>query len=204
MELMTSIDTNNTEYVVLLDDEGRAIGSAPKAGVHTADTPLHSALSIFLFDGLGGMLSQRRALTKTTWPGVWSNACCGHPAPGESLLAAAYRRLNEELGLEGIPLQVALPNFRYQAKWKGLLENEMCPVLIGILPPDTSIDFNTAEVHDVDWIPWHAFAAASAAEGSSAFDHFSPWSLMEARELRESPALRALLTQSARNTKPGP
>lgn len=190
-------NANGTEYVVLLDDEGRPIGSAPKASVHTADTPLHSALSIFLFDGLGGVLSQRRALTKATWPGVWSNTCCGHPAPGESLLAAAQRRLKQELGLEDVALQVALPDFRYQAKWNGILENEMCPVLIGILPQNTAIDFNTEEVHEIEWIPWRTFAAASAAEGQSEYDHYTPWSLLEALELQDSPALASLLAKAA-------
>jgi isopentenyl-diphosphate delta-isomerase len=193
VEMMTSINMKKSERVVLLDKQGQAIGSALKESVHTADTPLHSALSIFLFDGMGSMLVQRRALLKTTWPGVWSNACCGHPAPGEDLMTAASRRLQQELGLEGISLQVALPHFRYQAKWEGLLENEMCPVLIGTCPSGNSIHFNTDEVLEVDWIPWQPFAAASVARGKNAYDHFSPWSLMEARQLRESSALQALL-----------
>jgi len=186
-----------TEYVVLLDDERRPMGSAPKASVHTANTPLHSALSIFLFDGQGDVLSQRRALTKSTWPGVWSNACCGHPAPGESLLAAAQRRLQQELGLEGVPLQVALPDFRYQAKWNGILENEVCPVLIGLLSRDTAINFNTDEVHEIKWIPWRAFVAASATKGTNEYHHFSPWALLEARELQDSPVLATLLATAA-------
>jgi len=195
---------HKTEYVVLLNDEGRPIGSAPKASVHTAHTPLHSALSIFLFDGQGGVLSQRRALTKATWPGVWSNACCGHPAPGESLRAAAQRRLQQELGLEGVPLQVALPDFRYQAKWNGILENEVCPVLIGILSRDTAIHFNTDEVQEIKWIPWRTFVAASATDGTSEYHHFSPWSLLEARELQDSPVLATLLATAAvsLNTRP--
>jgi len=191
--MMTTIDKRKSERVVLLDEQGKAIGSARKDSVHTADTPLHSALSVFLFDGMGGMLAQRRALSKQTWPGVWSNACCGHPAPGEDLMVAASRRLKQELGLEGVSLQVALPHFRYQAKWQGLVENEMCPVLIGVCPSGDSIHFNTDEVHEIDWIPWQLFSAASVADGKSEYDHFSPWSLMEARQLQESPALQALL-----------
>lgn len=191
------------EYVVLLDDAGQPIGSAPKDSVHTADTPLHSALSIFLFDGMGGVLSQRRALTKPTWPGVWSNTCCGHPEPSESLLAAAERRLQQELGLNGVPLRVALPHFRYQAKWNGILENEMCPVLIGILSRDTAIHFNIDEVHEIEWIPWRAFVASSAAEGTGEYDHFSPWSRLQARELQDSPALAALLANAVSSLNAG-
>ena len=76
-----------TELVVLASAEGEPIGTAPKAEVHTTDTPLHFAFSAWLTCG-GKVLVTRRALSKRTWPGVWTNAFCGHPAPGEE--TAAY------------------------------------------------------------------------------------------------------------------
>src|SRR5919107_3950231 len=103
------------ERVVLLDDEHRPAGTMPKADVHGTDTPLHLAFSVYVFDRQGRLLTTRRALAKRTWGGVWSNTCCGHPAPGEEISEAVSRRLAEELSLEVSGLEVVLPDFSYRA-----------------------------------------------------------------------------------------
>ncbi|MFL6097438.1 MAG: NUDIX domain-containing protein, partial [Blastococcus sp.] len=66
------------ELIVLVDDEGRAIGSMPKPLVHHGETPLHRAFSAYLFDDSGRLLVTRRALGKQTFPGMWTNTVCGH------------------------------------------------------------------------------------------------------------------------------
>src|SRR5215213_6281534 len=97
------------ELVVLLDDDARPIGTAAKADVHTTETPLHLAFSCHVQDDAGRILVTRRALGKRTWPGVWTNSFCGHPAPGEPTSEAVHRRARRELGLTIDSLTCVLP-----------------------------------------------------------------------------------------------
>jgi len=139
------------EFVVLVDDDGNEIGTAPKAEVHSAETPLHRAFSCHVFDGAGRVLVTRRALTKRAWPGVWTNAFCGHPAPGEGDLDAIDRRARQELGLEVRDVRVVDPGFRYRATDSaGIVENELCPVYRATAASD--IEPDPREVDEWRWM----------------------------------------------------
>lgn len=175
-ELSKAHPESCAEEVVLLDERGQAIGRAEKARIHTKDTPLHSAFSIFLFNRSGQMFVQQRAWSKKTWPGIWSNACCGHPIPGETVAAAARRRLAQELGLRDIRLHLALPDFRYRAEYRGIVENEICPVFVGLCIQEPTV--NAHEVAATDWINWRAFT-----NDDPGFADYSPWSKWEAAQL---------------------
>src|SRR5215210_7095302 len=102
-----------TEHVVLLDPSGRPAGTTPKATAHDRATALHLAFSCHLVDEVGRVLLSRRATTKGTWPGTWSNGCCGHPQMGETLRDAVVRRVRDELGLTVERVSVAVPDFAY-------------------------------------------------------------------------------------------
>ena len=149
--------TPTQELVVLLDEAGQAVGTADKAGVHHADTPLHLAFSVHLFDEDGRVLVTRRALTKRTFPGVWTNSCCGHPAPGEDVADAVRRRVRQELGTDVEGLRLVLPAFRYRAEQDGVVENEMCPVFTGRVRGP--VDPDPSEVDTTQWEPWADFRA---------------------------------------------
>ncbi len=145
------------ELVVLLDETGHAVGTADKRTVHGADTPLHLAFSCHLFDGRGGVLVSRRALGKATFPGVWTNAVCGHPAPGEPFEDAVRRRVRDELGVEVDGLRLLLPRFRYRAVMGGVVEHELCPVFVGTAVGGVRPDPD--EVEEWRWEPWTDFRA---------------------------------------------
>ncbi|MBV8390878.1 MAG: NUDIX domain-containing protein, partial [Mucilaginibacter sp.] len=86
------------EMVMLVDENDRTRGTMEKTAVHRAGK-LHRAISVFVFNSEGQMLLQQRSFGKYHSGGKWSNACCTHPAPGETPLNAATRRLKEEMGL---------------------------------------------------------------------------------------------------------
>lgn len=167
-----------SEEVVLLDETGRAVGTMSKSAVHTRDTPLHLAFSCYVFNERGEFLLTRRALGKLTWPGVWTNSCCGHPLPGEDLAASVVRRLRDELGIAPLRTDLVLPAFRYQARMdNGVLENEMCPVFRAVTaePPAPA----AAEVAETRWVAWPQFTA-EVRDGRTAV---SPWCALQVGEL---------------------
>lgn len=117
------------ERVVLVDDADCEVGTAEKMAAHTAGL-LHRAFSILVFDGAGRVLLQRRARAKYHSGGLWSNACCGHPRPGEALADAAARRLREEMGFACALAPASV--LRYTARLDGgLTENELDHLLVG-------------------------------------------------------------------------
>lgn len=158
------------EHVVLVSEDGTPTGSLLKSEVHTKATPLHLAFSCYLVGEDGRLLVTRRALSKTAWPGVWTNSFCGHPQPGEDLEAAVHRRAEQELGAEITALQLVLPDFRYRAvDDSGIVENEICPVytarLTGPLNP------HPAELVQWEWA--HPGTLRQAVEAAPYA--FSPW-----------------------------
>ncbi len=177
---------NAIEQVVLLDESGAAIGVADKAGVHHLDTPLHLAFSCYVFDARGRVLVTQRALHKKTFPGVWTNSCCGHPAPGEDLFATVRRRVGQELGLGLDEVRLLLPEFRYRAVMAdGIVENEMCPVFVARTADVVAAD--PAEVEAHVWVDWPEFRD-SVLDGSR---EVSLWCLLQVQALPADPLAAA-------------
>lgn len=200
---ISTVRLTDDELIVLLDEDGQPIGTAPKLASHHRDTPLHAAFSSYVFDRSGRFLLTRRALTKKTWPGVWTNTCCGHPAPGEEPVAAVGRRLRDELGLvvELADIVSLLPDFRYRAELDGIVENEICPVFG--LRVDAEPVPNAAEVEEYRWVDWADFTMDALA--GRAVVGLSPWALLQLAELRDHPGVAALRgsAQSAVSSRGG-
>ncbi|MCW5951443.1 MAG: isopentenyl-diphosphate Delta-isomerase [Propionibacteriaceae bacterium] len=167
------------DQVVLLDAAGRPCGAADRASVHHRDTPYHLAFSSYLFDDRGRVLLTRRALGKRTWPGVWTNSCCGHPRPGEPSREAVTRRVTDELGHPPSQLRLVLESFSYRAVDPGgVVEHELCPVWVGRFDP-ARLAPDPAEVMEVGWVDWPVLVRIAAG----APELLSPWAVLQVRLL---------------------
>ncbi|WP_334149133.1 isopentenyl-diphosphate Delta-isomerase [Hyphomicrobium sp.] len=157
------------EHLVLVDADDTEIGTAEKLDAHRRAL-LHRAFSVIVWDSAGRQLLQKRAAIKYHSGGLWTNACCGHPRPGESVVAAARRRLAEEMGFV-CPLEW-LGTVQYSAAFQnGLTENEIVHVFRGRY--DGELKPDPAEAEDYQWSDLDRIRSDIAA----APDRFSVWFL---------------------------
>jgi isopentenyl-diphosphate delta-isomerase len=134
----------NDQQVILVNEQDEPLGSMEKMEAHRKGE-LHRAFSVFIFNSRGEMLLQQRALKKYHSGGLWTNACCSHPRPGETNEAAALRRLREEMGFDTPVHQIF--SFTYKASFSnGLTEHEYDHVFAGIY--DGAIQPDPEEVQD--------------------------------------------------------
>lgn len=135
------------EYVILVDENDNELGVMEKMQAHSEGL-LHRAFSIFIFNEKEELLLQQRALSKYHSGGLWTNTCCSHPRPNETVKDAAYRRLFEEMGMS-CELKIKT-NFIYKTSFgNGLTEHELDYVLIGKSNQKPII--NIDEVESYEW-----------------------------------------------------
>lgn len=170
----------NQEYVVLVDRRNNVLGTASKLATHNARTPLHRGFSLFLFNKKGDLLLQQRSKKKKTWPLVWSNSCCGHPMLNESNIDAARRRLQFELGISNADIFEIISDFRYRVELDGIVENEICPILIGFSDQEPRI--NRDEIETTKWLSWKKFLK----ETDNNPNNYSPWCVEEVNRLKNN------------------
>lgn len=137
-----------SDRLILIDENDTPIGTEEKLKAHKLGK-LHRAFSVFIFNKIGDLLLQRRSLNKYHSAGLWSNTCCSHPRPGEDTLAAAHRRLQEEMGFDCELKEVF--SFFYKTEFEnGLIENECDHIVIGNY--DNEPVPNPEEVENYGWI----------------------------------------------------
>lgn len=155
------------EQVILVNERDEPVGLMEKMEAHEKGI-LHRAFSVFIFNSRNELLLQQRALTKYHSAGLWTNTCCSHPRSGEETLAAAHRRLKEEMGIE-VPLSYKT-QFIYKSEFdNGLTEHELDHVFVG--HTDTNPVINSEEVHSYSW----RNLGELKDEIRSSPEHFTSW-----------------------------
>jgi isopentenyl-diphosphate Delta-isomerase len=163
----------DSDALILVDEADRRLGYMSKALCHKGQGVLHRAFSLLIFNDRGELLVQQRAPSKRLWPLYWSNSCCSHPRPSESMQDATQRRLSEELGIR-CELQF-LFKFQYHAQFDPTgAEHELCSVFIGGCnePPNVNRD----EIFDWRWISPAVLQGQMACADSS---RYTPWFVLE-------------------------
>ncbi|NNF17651.1 MAG: isopentenyl-diphosphate Delta-isomerase [Gammaproteobacteria bacterium] len=172
------IVSNESEELILVDENDNEVGFASKSDCHDGEGILHRAFSVFVFNDDDELLLQQRAAGKRLWPLFWSNTCCSHPRRGETLDEATGRRLMQELGFR-CDLEY-LYKFHYQAKYEDLgSEHELCSVFRGKC--DARVTANVHEIADYRWVG----RATIDAELAHSPDRFTPWFHLEWAQLRD-------------------
>ena len=136
------------EELILVNENDEPVGVEEKITAHLNGV-LHRAFSLFIFDSSGQLLLQKRTSTKYHSQGLWSNTCCGHPRPGETIEQASRRRLQEEMGFDCAVHKVFEFVYRVQLD-DGFSEHEYDHVFVGRFdgPPTPNHD----EVDDWKWV----------------------------------------------------
>jgi isopentenyl-diphosphate delta-isomerase len=168
---MSATECVNEDKIILVDEQDHPIGVAEKMEAHEKNL-LHRAFSIFIIrmTDQPEILLQQRALHKYHSGGRWTNTCCSHPRPHETVIEAGMRRLQEEMGITADLRDLGW--FQYNAHFEnGLSEHEIDHVLIGEVPASCAIIPNPDEVMAYRWITIAALQAELAAQP----DQFTPW-----------------------------
>jgi len=132
------------EHVILVDEKDNAVGTMEKMEAHRKGE-LHRAFSVVVYNSKGEILLQKRAKTKYHSGGLWTNACCSHPQPNESMAEATARKLKQEMGI-ALHLDFAF-KFIYQIKLdRNLVEHEYDHVFTGLFDGEPVV--NAEEVED--------------------------------------------------------
>jgi len=158
IEIIAPFGMAGAEKVILVNDQDVAIGTSEKLITHIQGR-LHRAFSIFVLRQNAGkteVLLQQRSANKYHSANLWTNTCCGHPRPGEDILAAAQRRLMEEMGFVVDLQEIGVFKYKAQLLDCGLIEHEIDHVLIGFCDQDEFL-VNPDEVQNCAWVEIECF-----------------------------------------------
>jgi isopentenyl-diphosphate delta-isomerase len=172
--------STSRDKVILVDKDDNAIGVADKLLAHQHGGSRHRAFSIFILNEKNEILLQQRASTKYHAANLWSNTCCSHPQPNESIKLSAQQRLKEELGLKADLHHIGTVEYKTEVT-ENLTEWEIDHLFLGRYNGQT-LSLNPAEVSDIRWITIDKLLKNLEEEPK----HFTPWLAFILPQLKNS------------------
>jgi len=103
------------EKVMVVDADNRPIDEVPRSQMR-AQILFHRAVYILVFNSRGELYRHQRTYTKDIYPGYFDIAAGGVVLADEDWEAAAVRELQEEMGIQNVPLTFAFDLFFEEPK----------------------------------------------------------------------------------------
>jgi isopentenyl-diphosphate delta-isomerase len=172
------------DYVVLVNEQAETVGREEKLKAHQQGL-LHKAFSIFIFNHADQMLVQQRGVEKYHFAGLWSNACCSHPIPEETIEEAAHRRLKEEMGFDTALKEAFSFIYKVQDQKSSLYEHEYDYVFVGLYEGEIRAD--EKEINAYKWVN----IPDLLEDLDRSPDTYSPWFKMGIEKLSQKGLLSA-------------
>ena len=120
------------QTLILVDNNDRILGYAPRSVCHTGKGRRHRAFVVALYNSEGKLLLQRRK--HTLFSNKWDLTGASHPlrlkSRNESYTEAAARCVRTEFGVRGVSFR-KIGAFNYFAPQGNKCENEHCAVIVG-------------------------------------------------------------------------
>ncbi|MBE7436492.1 MAG: NUDIX domain-containing protein [Anaerolineales bacterium] len=131
------------EQLDVVNDKDEVIGQASRSDVHRRGLQ-HRGVHVFLFDAQGEMLIQKRSADRASSPSLLDCSVSEHVKAGESYREAAMRGLKEEMGVEGIEINLL---GKIQMEY-GPNDNEISVIYEGKIQPG-QVRFDPEEISEV-------------------------------------------------------
>lgn len=96
---------NNKEYLDLVDENDLVIGKEDRNIIYKNNSRNFRVINIMIFTSDNKIVVPKRSANRKVFPNCYDCSVGGHVSTGETYEQAAYRELEEELGITGVELE---------------------------------------------------------------------------------------------------
>jgi isopentenyldiphosphate isomerase len=137
--------------IIIVNDKDEPVGEASMQEAHDEGL-IHRVVWVIAEDEAGKVLLQKRGPNVVTYPGRWDFSAAGHVDAGEDYDAAAYREMEEELGLSGNYELKELEYYYDEEIYEGRKLNRFIKLFKVVVPIGIEIIPEANEITAVKWL----------------------------------------------------